>query len=96
MSGQCALALAAALILCLALAACGRKGLLDPPPSAAVAQPAPVASSAPAAAPTAFIDPTTPTGAAQEAPVQTEVASQAKPIAPPVEKKTFFLDLLLQ
>jgi predicted small lipoprotein YifL len=87
------LALAVALIFPVALAACGRKGGLDLPPSAAVTQPALAAPSAPAAAPTTFIDPTTPTGAAQQAPAQT---GQAKLVAPPVEKKTFFLDPLLQ
>jgi predicted small lipoprotein YifL len=64
------------------LVACGRKGPLDPPPSAAIPEP-------PSAAQKAYIDPTTPTGAAQPAPV-----AQASPAAPP-QKKTFFLDPLL-
>ncbi len=85
-------ALAVATIAALALAGCGRRGTPELPPNPAV-QPAPSAS-APGAAPRAFIDPTTPTGGPQETPVQT--ASQAKPAAPPAEKKTFFLDFLLQ
>lgn len=87
--------LAFALILPLALAACGRKGALDPPPSAAIPPPAQSAPGAPGAAPTTFIDPTTPVGGAQEtrpAPVQT---TQAAPAAQP-PKKTFFLDPLIQ
>jgi predicted small lipoprotein YifL len=83
-------ALALALLLSLlsvALGACGRKGPLDPPPSAAVPPPPPGAQSP---GPARYIDPTTPLGGAQQAPVQTSVA------APPAPKKTFFLDSLLQ
>jgi predicted small lipoprotein YifL len=72
----------------LALAACGRKGPLDPPPSAAVPPPPP--PGAPGPGPARYIDPTTPVGGAQPAPVQTTAAA---PVAP---KKTFFLDPLLQ
>jgi predicted small lipoprotein YifL len=78
-------ALAVALVLPLALAACGRKGPLDPPPSAAISQPAPTGP-----ARTTYIDPTTPTGGAQPATVQTTQA------APPPPKKTFPLDFLIQ
>ncbi len=78
---------ALALILSLALAGCGRKGPLDPPPSAAVPPPP---AAAPSPGPARFIDPTTPLGGAQPAPVQTTVA------APPPPKKTFVLDPLLQ
>jgi predicted small lipoprotein YifL len=80
-------ALAIALVLPLALAACGRKGPLDPPPSAEL-PPAPP----PGPASSNFIDPTTPTGGAQQAPVQT---TQAAPVAQP-PKKTFLLDPLIQ
>ncbi len=78
-------ALVVALVLPLAVAGCGRKGPLDPPPSAALPQPAP---SAPAR--TTYVDPTTPTGGAQPAAVQTTQA------APPPPKKTFPLDFLIQ
>jgi len=70
--------LAVALVLPLALAGCGRKGPLDPPPDSAV----PVVPPG-AAAPSKYVDPTTPTGAAQPAPVQAT--------APPAQK-TFILD----
>ncbi len=81
-------ALAAAIIIALGLVACGRNGIPEAPSSPA-AQPAP-STSAPGAAPTTFIDPTTPTGGPQE------TAAQAKPATPPAQKKTFFLDFLLQ
>jgi predicted small lipoprotein YifL len=80
-------ALAVAFVAALSLTACGRKGPLDPPPSAAI-PPGPPASPAPAQ----YVDPTTPTGGAQPAPVQT---TQAAP-APQTQKKTFFLDPLIQ
>jgi predicted small lipoprotein YifL len=85
---------------CLSLAACGRKGPLEPPPSAAI-PPAPKTSSAPVAAP-AFVDPTTPTGAPQQAPLQTSEAQPTVPSAPPpppaqpAQNKSFFLDFLLK
>ncbi len=88
--------LAMALILPLGLAACGRKGPLDPPPSAAIpAEPA----SRPA--PTTFIDPTTPTGGPQQAapvaPVQTTQAAPAtRPAKTQPALKSFFLDPLVQ
>jgi predicted small lipoprotein YifL len=78
-------AIAVALLLPLTLGACGRKGPLDPPPSAAIPSPPPAAR-------TTYVDPTTPTGRAQQvqpAPVQT---TQAAP--PP--KKSFLLDPLIQ
>jgi len=88
-------ALVLALILPLALSACGRKGPLDPPPSAATPSPLPAPSTAPGPGPTTFIDPLTPTGQAQPAapppaPVQTTRA------APAAKKKTFLLDPLIQ
>jgi hypothetical protein len=73
-----------ALVLPLALAACGRKGSLDPPPDSAVPQQVPATPAVPpGASPVNFIDPTTPTGAAQPAPLQTT--------ATPAQK-TFVLD----
>ena len=86
------LALGIALMLPTALAGCGRKGPLDPPPGAAIPSPPPAQQVAPGPAPTTFIDPTTPTGQAQPAPVQT---TQAGP-APQAPTKTFLLDPLLQ
>jgi predicted small lipoprotein YifL len=74
-------ALAVALIVPLALAGCGRKGPLDPPPSASIPPPAPAAQSG-------YIDPMTPTGGAQQ-------ARQQPPPAPP-QQKTFLLDPLLR
>ena len=62
-----------ALIVPLALGACGRKGALDPPPSAATPPP-PALQPQPAPSTTGLIDPLTPTGEAQQAlppPVQT-------------------------
>jgi predicted small lipoprotein YifL len=76
--------LAVALVFPLALAGCGRKGALDPPPDSAV----PVAP--PTAAPSNYIDPTTPTGAAQPAPVPVSQTT-----APP-PAKTFLLDPLIR
>ena len=80
--------LAVALVLSLALAACGRKGPLDPPPDSAVPQQVPATPGVPPGASlTNFVDPTTPTGGAQPAPVQTT--------APPAQK-TFLLDPLIR
>jgi predicted small lipoprotein YifL len=76
--------LAVAVALALALAGCGRKGPLDPPPDSAV----PVVP--PGAAPSNYLDPTTPTGAAQPAPVP---ASQ---LTAPPPAKTFLLDPLIR
>lgn len=79
------IALAAVLTGALGLAACGRKGPLDPPPSASLPP-----------APTAYTRPGlgaehvgTPPGAAPA-----PAAAAAAP-APPPQHKTFFLDFLL-
>jgi len=75
-------------MLPLALCACGRQGPLDPPPSAAIPAPAPAAR-------TTYIDPTTPTGGAQQAqpaPVQTTQAG----LATQAPSKSFFLDPLIR
>jgi len=79
-------ALAATLVLSLCLVACGRKGPLDPPPSAAI-PPGPATGPAPAR----YVDPTTPFGGPQPAQVQ---ASQAAPASPPLSK-SFILDPLI-
>lgn len=86
-------ALLVALLVPLALAACGRKGGLDPPPSAAT--PPPPAASGPA--PSSFIDPTTPTGEAQ--PAQPAKVQTTQATAPPPTHglwKSFVLDPLIQ
>lgn len=85
-------ALAAALLVPLTLAGCGRKGPLDPPPSVATPPP-PVQQYQPPPSTTGLIDPLTPTGQAQQAPppVQTTGAAPAQP-----ERKHFLLDPLIQ
>lgn len=86
-------ALAVALIVPLALGACGRKGPLDPPPSAATPPP-PAMQPRPAPSTTGQIDPLTPTGEAQQAlppPVQT---TRAAPVQP--QNKSFLLDPLIR
>jgi predicted small lipoprotein YifL len=84
-----ACALAVAFAAALSLAACGRKGPLDPPPSAALPS-APPAT--PAAGPAQFVDPMTPTGSAPPARAQ---AAQAAPASQP-PLKNFILDPLIQ
>lgn len=82
-----------ALIVPLALGACGRKGALDPPPSAATPPP-PALQPQPAPSTTGLIDPLTPTGEAQQAlppPVQT---TQGAPVRQ--QRSGFLLDPLIQ
>jgi hypothetical protein len=75
-----------ALVLPLALGACGRKGSLDPPPDSALPQQVPATPGVPpGASPTNYIDSMTPTGGAQPAP------AQATNTAPPAQK-SFILD----
>jgi predicted small lipoprotein YifL len=81
-----ACALAVAFAAALSLAACGRKGPLDPPPSAALPS-TPQATSA--AGPAQFFDPMTPTGGAQPA------RAPAAPASQPAQK-SFLLDPLIQ
>jgi len=83
--------MAVALIVPLALGGCGRKGPLDPPPSAAL-PPSPAVAPVQPASTTGLIDPTTPTGQAQQAvpPVQTTQAAPAQP------HRSFLLDALIQ
>ena len=84
-------ALVVALVLPLALTACGRKGPLDPPPSAEL-PPAPASSLAPGQR--TYVDPLTPIGTAQQqAPV---VATQALPAPTQPANKTFILDPLIR
>jgi len=84
-------ALVVAMVLSLALTACGRKGPLDPPPSAEL-PPAPASSVAPGSR--TYVDPLTPIGTAQQqAPV---VATQALPAPTQPANKTFILDPLIR
>ena len=85
-------AVAVALFVPLALAACGRKGALDPPPSAEL-PPAPPAA-APAAAQHTYLDPLTPIGTAQEA--RPAVAAQALPAPTQPAARSFILDPLIR
>jgi predicted small lipoprotein YifL len=85
------LALAAALIVPLALTACGRKGTLDPPPSSALPPP-PAASAAPGQR--SYIDPLTPIGTAQQA--QPPMAAQALPAPSQPAARSFVLDPLIR
>ncbi len=85
-----------ALLLPLALTACGRKGPLDPPPSAEL-PPAPAAAPAAnvAPAPQTYVDPLTPIGTAQQA-APPAVATQALPAPTQPANKTFILDPLIR
>ncbi len=85
-------ALAVALIVPLALGACGRKGPLDPPPSAATPPP-PALQPQPAPSTTGLIDPLTPLGQAQQAPPPMQTTQVAPAQA---ERKTFLLDPLIR
>lgn len=92
------LGFAGALVVALALplAACGRKGPLDPPPSAQL-PPAPAAAPASnvAPGPQTYVDPLTPIGTAQQAPPPA-VATQALPATTQPMAKTFILDPLIR
>jgi predicted small lipoprotein YifL len=89
-------ALVLALVLPLALAACGRKGPLDPPPSAEL-PPAPAAAPASSVAPgpRTYVDPLTPIGTAQQQ-APPVVATQALPAPTQPANKTFILDPLIR
>jgi predicted small lipoprotein YifL len=86
-----ACALAVALVLPLALAACGRKGPLDPPPSAELPA-APPPNAAPA--PQSYVDPLTPIGTAQQA--QPVVVTRALPATSQPAARSFILDPLIR
>ena len=83
------LALAATMMAALGLAACGRKGPLDPPPSAGFTAPQSYASRPSLGEET---DNLTPPPAAERV---RPAAGAAPATAPPEPKKTFFLDFLL-
>jgi predicted small lipoprotein YifL len=78
------LAAVAMLIAAFGLAACGRKGALEPPPSAQLAEPQPAASEARRSPADVLVG----TPGAREAPQQTTQQASAP-------KKHFFLDWLL-
>jgi predicted small lipoprotein YifL len=83
--------LAVALIVPLALGACGRKGPLDPPPSAATPPP-PALQPQAAPSTTGLIDPLTPLGQPQQAPPPVQTTQ----VAPAPQRKSFLLDPLIQ
>jgi predicted small lipoprotein YifL len=81
------LALLAALVATLGLTGCGRKGPLDPPPSASVAEPAEAAPQRPGG--TAGLNPL----ATPAKPASGEAFGiNGEPIAPKGAKKSLFLD----
>ena len=84
-------AVAVALVLPLALTACGRKGPLDPPPSAEL-PPVPPPNAAPARQ--SYVDPLTPIGTAQQA--QPVAAAQALPAPTQPMARSFILDPLIR
>jgi predicted small lipoprotein YifL len=86
-------ALAAAVVTALGLAACGRKGELELPPGPATQPPVAAAPMAPS-----FLPPTA--GARQQQDDVTTAKngfdSHGNPVAGPGQKRTFFLDPILQ
>ena len=82
------LALAAVMMAALGLAACGRKGPLEPPPAAALADPQPTA-----ARPSLGEDNDAAAPSGEPAPRRAQAS--APPAASPPPKKSFFLDFLL-
>jgi predicted small lipoprotein YifL len=83
------LALVAALAATLGLAACGRKGMLDPPPGTSLT--APQSTSRPSLGEDA--DSLSPAPVGEHRPARAQGAAVAA--RPPPEKKSFFLDFLL-
>jgi hypothetical protein len=80
----------------LTLAACGRAGPLEPPPGPAVGV-SPTASAAPPPSPSSLVGPPVASGpVTQEAAQKNGFDAYGNPVAPPGEKKSFFLDFLLQ
>jgi predicted small lipoprotein YifL len=82
----------AALASALALAGCGRKGALDPPPSAAVTQPPAPDENASLGQTT---NPMTP-GFRRAPPQPVATAAPAATNAPPPADRSFFLDFLIK
>jgi len=79
----------------LALAACGRAGGLEPPPGPAVTG-TPTAAATPPAPAAAVGGPVESGPAAMEAAQKSGFDAFGNPVAPPGQKKSFFLDPLLQ
>jgi predicted small lipoprotein YifL len=78
------------------LAACGRAGPLELPPGPAVGV-APTAAAAPPVAPASIIGGPVASGpTAQETAQKNGFDALGNPVAPPGQKKSFFLDFLLQ
>jgi Prokaryotic lipoprotein-attachment site len=80
----------------LSLAACGRAGPPEPPPGPAFSSYPPPSPPPAAAAPAPLMGPP---GAAQVTPEQAQKTgfdAYGNPVAPPSERKSFFLDILLQ
>ena len=95
------LALVAVLICAVGLAACGRKGPLDLPPSSLATPAAPAGSTS--AAPAGSVTPTAqvlpgqyPPGTTQPDPSKAGFDANGNPVAPPGPKRDFFLDFLLR
>jgi len=95
-AGQ-ALALAAGLLVVASLAGCGRKGPLDPPPSAALPPaPAATAPATAAAAPGSTAAASPQPGTPHDRVVRSGFDAAGNPVAAAGEKKPFILDFLLQ
>jgi predicted small lipoprotein YifL len=78
------------------LAACGRNGPPEAPPGPAIT-PAPPTAAAPLPAPsTTAGGPLAPGQTAQQNAVKNGFDASGNPVAPPGDKKSFFLDFLLQ
>ncbi len=84
------LALVAAMMAALGLAACGRKGPLDPPPTAGLTTPQSYTSRPSLGEENNGLAP-----AGDRAPARPPGAAPASVTAPPPPKKDFFLDFLL-
>jgi predicted small lipoprotein YifL len=86
-----AVAMAAVVVAALGLSACGRKGPLDLPPSAAAAPPV---SASPTAS--AYPNEASSAGAAHEAAIKNGFDAHGNPVAPAGQNRPFLLDPLLQ
>jgi hypothetical protein len=80
-------AAAGALIACLGLAGCGRKGPLDPPPTAATGEAKPAGPS--------LVNPIASPIGSQPSASNPGVGPDGRPLAPKGEDKPFILDPLL-
>jgi predicted small lipoprotein YifL len=85
-----ALGLALVFVSAAGLSGCGRKGVLDPPPGAALTEPGPAVANAPS------VVSAQPSGPAAQDPAKSGFDAAGNPVAPPGPKKSFFLDFLLR